>query len=70
LRHKSHEGRSARTKLLFVEAEDRDGHVVGLELREEEICFDGFRKVRGEYFRGAPKRDHSDCFNYCKKINC
>jgi len=57
-----------RNKINF-EIED-EGKIKTLELEEWQICWEGFRKLRGKLVRGVPRRNAKDCAKYCRHEGC
>jgi len=49
---------------------DEEGKIVTLRLEEGQICWEGFRKLRGKLVRGVPKRNKNDCLKYCRHEGC
>jgi len=63
----------ARTALkgstVCLEIEE-EGKIKTLTLEEEQICWEGLRKLRGELVRGVPRRNGKDCLKYCHHESC
>jgi hypothetical protein len=55
---------------LYAVDVEEDGRVKKLELEEDEICWEGFRKVAGRMIRGVPRRTSKDCSRYCTQEGC
>ena len=58
-----------RESKICLEIEER-GRIKALRLEENQICWEGFRKLRGELVRGVPKRNNNDCLKYCCHEGC
>lgn len=58
-----------KRSLFDLEVEE-DGKIKTLRLEKEQICWEGFRKLRGKLVRGVPKRNKNDCLKYCRHEGC
>jgi hypothetical protein len=54
---------------IDLEIEER-GKVKKLKLDQRQICWEGFRMLRGELVRGVPMRTSRDCLKYCRHEGC
>jgi GH15 family glucan-1,4-alpha-glucosidase len=61
--------KQSKGKTVVLEVEENES-VKKLELEENQICWDGFRKIGRKWFRGVPKRSKEDCFRYCRHEGC
>lgn len=58
-----------KRSLIDLEVED-EGRIETVSLEEGQICWKGFRKLRGKLVRGVPKRNKNDCLKYCCHEGC
>jgi len=56
-------------KMHVLEIEDK-GIVGKMALEERQICWEGFREVKGKLICGVPKRSSEDCFKHCRHEGC
>lgn len=49
---------------------EEEGKIETLRLEEGQICWEGFRKLRGKIVRGVPRRNRNDCLKYCCHEGC
>jgi len=56
-------------KVFILEVEDK-GNIGKMDLDEGQICWEGFREVKGKLVCGVPKRSLEDCFKYCRHEGC
>jgi len=49
---------------------EEEGRIETLRLEEGQICWEGFRKLRGKLVRGVPRRNREDCARYCCHEGC
>jgi hypothetical protein len=49
---------------------EEGGKVKTLRLNEDQICWEGFRKLSGRLVRGVPRRNAKDCAKYCHHEGC
>lgn len=54
---------------IRLEIEER-GRIKVLRLEEKQICWEGFRELRGGLVRGVPRRNGKDCLKYCRHEGC
>jgi len=55
---------------IFVIEVEEGGKTKELALEERQICWEGFRKVKGRLIRGVPKKSKEDCLKYCYHEGC
>lgn len=58
-----------KRSLIDLEVEE-EGKIETVRLEEGQICWQGFRKLRGKLVRGVPKRNKNDCLKYCRHEGC
>lgn len=58
-----------RGSTICLEIEEK-GKIKTLRLKEEQVCWEGLRKLRGEFVRGVPRRNNKDCLKYCCCESC
>jgi len=54
---------------IYLEIEE-EGRIKTLRLEEGQICWEGFRMLRGKLVRGVPRRKREDCARYCCHEGC
>jgi len=59
----------SKRKSSFLEIEE-GGRIKKLKLKEEQICWEGFRQVGEKLIRGVPKKSPRDCLKHCRHEGC
>lgn len=57
-------------KKVHVFEVEESGKMKKMELTEEMICWEGYRKLRGNLVLGVPRRSPLDCLKYCCHPGC
>ncbi|UCC33143.1 MAG: hypothetical protein JSW53_05015 [Candidatus Bathyarchaeota archaeon] len=56
-------------RILVLEIEEGE-RIKKVKVKEREVCWEGFREVRGKLLRGVPKMNPKDCLKYCRHEGC